>query len=745
MLHELLFVLSGYSGGVFLPTPPHTPTTYAIPPDFPLLHSTERASLNRLGQLGFVFGQLQQFITTVKDLGRPSPTLPHGAYVQAVVSTLESILNDYRKDILAMEKRILNKHDEAGANVVPIALLTSSLSRWELLLPALWRFVLLLQQEPARYHGCCLLDLLMDQAHTGMSELRDAMEKMIVRLHDVLYRQLACWMVYGEWTDPDEEFFIVRTPHTASLDTPHSQTAGWQRHYSLAKERIPAHLSLSLAESILFIGKAIATVNSASDPSTSRQHSHYQHQRPTILVPEEMKRRHLQLLLSLHSSVQQQHEQHEQHEQPRASPWIHFSMTLQKVVQQIRRSTAEWLFSQVLVGKDGLQCYLDSFRHIFFLGYGDLSLNLIDECTVWRRRSLSLRSSLAPSHSLPTKHTREETSIEERVPLSKSALVFRHQELNALLAKAGVGTEAEDGLKGYRLEWIDADDVRAVSFYFTDLLLVNGRCLLTYKLEWPIDLFMSASDLVRYNELWSFLIGLKNVQISLSGLWITRSPKKKQQNQLSLLSSTATEDEGEYKERIVWRLRFSMLFWVDILWNHVQTNVINARYQRLMTTIAPSFLPKDARDPTSHPALDFEEIQMAHTEYLEDIMRGCLLLSGSCAKTMHEILRLCLDFCELVEEILEEGLWKRTKKRRTEKIEATNVWSKPEWSRPRYEWMEKIDSIEQNFFHLTRRFFGLVSHQAQDTKASGHLDLLLMQLDCEDYSPMHPLPTHSYA
>ncbi|KAL0089548.1 gamma-tubulin complex component protein [Phycomyces blakesleeanus] len=746
MLHELLFVLSGYPGDVFIPHPPQNPSTFVIPPEFPLLHPTERESLNRLAQLGFVFAQLTQFVASVKDLKQPNThQKPCGAYLQAVVTTLEGILNNYRQDIIAMEKRILNKDDEAGDNIVPIALLTSNLGRWELLLPALSKFVLILKTDPTRYHGCRLFDLLMDQARTGMPELREAMEKMIMRLHDVLYRQLTAWMVYGQWADPDEEFFIIRTPDIMNeRENTGSHATGWQRHYSLAIDRIPAHLSQSLAESILFVGKAIATVNSMGGGQLESRSasSLLLNKRQKIPIPEEMKKRHIRLLLSLHSS--------NANKKLRSSPWIIFPQQLQKVVQQIRKSTAEWLFSQVLVGEHGLQRYLESFRQIFLLGYGDLGMNLVDECSLWRQRSISSFSTSVLNRSQPfAKHARDEEDERpiDPKPLSKTAIIFRYQELNALLAKATVGTEAEDNLKGYSLEWVEkTKDIKNPSYQFADLLLVDGRCVLVYEMEWPIDLFLSQADLAHYSELWCFLIGLKNVQMTLGSLWKTlRSGKvdNKSKNPLLLSEESSTDVEGEYRERVVWRLRFSMLFWVDTLWNHVQSNVINARYQRLVTTIAPSFQAKN--DDPEHPnqaifgipnALDFEEIQAAHEEYLQDIMRGSLLLSTTCADTMHDILKLCLDFCELVERISEDGVWQSTKRRRTTKTVAEIV---DEWTKnsgkpmPRYAWMDQIDAIETNFSSLTKRFFGIVSNQQQDIKASGHLDLLLMQLDYGKY------------
>jgi hypothetical protein len=532
MLHELIFVLLGYPGDVFKP---HANSTFAIAPDFPLLHPTERQCLNRLGQLGWTFSEINLFINSVKDLKSTTsdPTKPHGAYTQALITTIEQTLTGYRHDILAMEKRILNRNDEAGGGIVPLSLLTANLSRWFILLPALYNFVQIVQQESTKYHGCKLLDLVMDQARTGVYEFRAEMEKMMVQLHDVLYRQLTAWMVYGQWVDPDNEFFIVPYQQTAETNTIVNHTA-WHRLYVIDDDRIPSHLSRALVESVLFVGKAIATVNEMDKPMLNQQ---------KIQIPKEMREKHLELLLSLHSSCLSSLQ----------TPWIRYPQQLQNVVSQIRRSTADWLFSQVLINEHGLHRYLDSFRHVFLLNYGDLATNFIDECALWRRRSLQISSDQPGS--------RERTSSPSN-KTSKTAMIFRHQELNALLGKSSIGTEAEDQLSGFSLL---LEDESTQQYPFSDLLLVDLRVILTFDLTWPIDLFLSQSDLKHYSHLWSFLISLKNAQMALNNLW-------------KILRSTATSQdeiasEDGFHERVVWRLRSFMLFWVDIYWNHIQVSM----------------------------------------------------------------------------------------------------------------------------------------------------------------------------
>ncbi|KAI8146687.1 Spc98 family-domain-containing protein [Fennellomyces sp. T-0311] len=386
---------------------------------------------------------------------------------------------------------------------------------------------------------------------------------------------------------------------------------------------------MALAESILFVGKAVATVK---DP------------------PDAMKREHLKLLVAL---------QHRQ--QP-----------LDRVVQQLRKTTADWLFSTVLVKQHGLPRYFASFRNMFLLGYGALACNFIDACTQWRQRA-----------SLASKS------------VSTAEKIFRHQEFNALLAKASVGTEAEDALDGYGVKIVD----HASGVLFSDLLLVDVPCILRYELQWPIDLFLSQSVIHQYSKLWSYLIGLKHVQVCLCESFLRTS------------------------QHAIWRLRSHMLYWVNALWSHVQANVIDVHYQNLMDTVSGT-----------NAARDFEQLQMAHADYLQHVTRGCLLLSAECVQCIQQILRACLDFCQFVKQINET--WRGAKRRKVEKTAAEIV---REWTRGLEQKTamatatDQVDTMEKDFIAMTSRFFDLLTHASPDIKASGNLDMLLMQLDYNKY------------
>lgn len=698
MLHELLFVLSGYPGDVFVPSParPSVSTTFAIPSGFPLLHPTERDSLNRFGQLGWTYSQINDFINRAKDLKiskKNNGETPHGAYIQSLLT--------------------FNKEDEAGSGIVPISLIAAKLTRWEILLPALWKFVRLLQDNPKKFHGCRLFNLLIDQVRTGVLDYREEMEKMIEGLYDVLYRQLTSWMVYGQCVDHYDEFFIVPCNKTDE-----ATTTGWSRLYTVDSDKVPNHFSISIIDSVLFVGKAIATINEIDRmPSTATINTQDEDillnsksvravaQTKKIPIPEEMREKHLELLLALHSSQLKQ----------TSSPWVQYPQILQNVVNQVRRSTSDWLFSQVLIEDHGLHRYLSSFRYVFLLNFGDWASNFSKECLNWRKRPSNQNS--RPKEGLPK-------------DVNKTTLIFQRQELNALLIKSSLNTDIEGQLSGYSL-WVENEQTK--SFTFSDMLLGNLGIILTFNLEWPIDLFINETHLKIYSNMWSFLMSLKYTQVSLNNLWKTLRAStyaNQERKVIDHLSNTSLQREDGYQEILVWRLRSLMLFWIDTLWNHLQAHVINIHYDKLIDTTAlnDTTTAGKKRSKQTKTKLDFEEIQEAHEKFLANIERGCLLTSEECVKTMHDILRICSDFCELMEKLTKEGEWRVNKRRKTTKTAKDIVYNWTAHEEPSF-WLQDVERLQEEFKGFTQKFFGLASSQPPEAKSNGKIDVLLMQLD----------------
>lgn len=613
MLHELLLVLSGHPGDLFVPFPPapFVPNTFAIPPDFPLLHDAERRALDRLARLGWLYKEIMDFIHMVRNsnaVGRSqqpddNKEIPRGAYILAMCTSAHESLGHYRKAIIDCEEKILNKDLEVGGGCVPISQITSAFARWELILQPLNRLMKDIAMSPADWHGCLLLDLLMERSNTGVGEVRQVMEKMARDVHGVMYKQMASWMVYGYLTDPDDEFFIKpyqpTPPSSPSGDravTTVPKISNWQNQFSLDESMIPGYIPYKLAESILFVGKAISTVRKDTTsftqvPPTSSTLSSKRIQ--PLSLPTSLASAHLSLLLTLsHKPLGSN--------LSTATQILH----LHKTIHIIRRSTAEWLFRRVLVGEHDITRYLHSFKDYFLLGRGDFAANLIEQFTGLRR------AKIAAGNSTVTERNSSMGGSSAVAP----AIQIKEQELNALLIKASVGTLCEDDpdLDKLRLRLPTPQvaappprpskrpTVRASSslllpaaastaHLFDDLLLGGVPLRLQYMVVWPLDLFLTEDEMNKYARLWSFLIAWKKVQWRLTQLWGVlrggwvggRSGGKKEVRVKSKKGKKKGEDEAnrsmfyenereKEREKVVWRVRGKMMFFVDAVWGHAQ-------------------------------------------------------------------------------------------------------------------------------------------------------------------------------
>ncbi|KAJ9507846.1 hypothetical protein QJQ45_021220, partial [Haematococcus lacustris] len=108
--------------------------------------------------------------------------------------------------------------------------------------------------------GAQLLVLVAEAARSGAPAWSACAQRLLWHCHQVLFRQLASWMIHGVMLDPHAEFFVA----SASGSTPGTQAASsttdgfdWQTSYQVLPARLPSHIPLEQAEAIAFIGKSI--------------------------------------------------------------------------------------------------------------------------------------------------------------------------------------------------------------------------------------------------------------------------------------------------------------------------------------------------------------------------------------------------------------------------------------------------------------------------------------------------------
>ncbi|KAG0489937.1 hypothetical protein HPP92_006800, partial [Vanilla planifolia] len=233
MLHELLLALVGCTGDFVIderdlqeilpesagpiPEYPDQPT-FRLAPDLSFIHPSERAVIERLLPLGFYYRELDHFAAKHRNLSSfplskyftlpQTPKLQKGntgnasIYCRAVANGIVEILSVYRTAVLQVEQNLLS-------DPMPIlATVTKGLNKFDVLLPPLYELIAEIESEDLR--GGQLLNLLHKRCHCGVPELQACIQRLLWHGHQVLYNQLASWMIYGILQDPHGEFFIQR-------------------------------------------------------------------------------------------------------------------------------------------------------------------------------------------------------------------------------------------------------------------------------------------------------------------------------------------------------------------------------------------------------------------------------------------------------------------------------------------------------------------------------------------------------
>lgn len=85
----------------------------------------------------------------------------------------------------------------------------------------------------------------------------------------ILFKQILAWILYGEIVDPYQEFFVRKTALSGSdREDRSSEALSWHKQFSIDLEAVPlAYFPISVAESILFIGKSMQILVMANEYS----------------------------------------------------------------------------------------------------------------------------------------------------------------------------------------------------------------------------------------------------------------------------------------------------------------------------------------------------------------------------------------------------------------------------------------------------------------------------------------------
>lgn len=250
--------------------------------------------------------------------------------------------------------------------------------------------------------------------------------------------------------------------------------------------------------------------------------------------------------------------------------------------------------------------------------------------------------------------------------------MIREQDLNLALLRASLGTTAQHDPSLSHLRFNlpsgplrpllpslvttnsrDASLSTTEATSFDDLLL-GTHLLFTYKVSWPLDLFLHSSDLQIYGHLFSYLSSLRKTHIRIHTCWTSLSNAQRARRRWTGLGEGGTEADMEARGRLLrcgWGVVRDMGWFLDTLLSYVMTDVVDVEFRRLKGQLAKPGRPsgKTLDSGTDATYLDFTTLRNIHNTYLERLLTGCLLSNPALTAILRPIFEVCERFVAQVE------------------------------------------------------------------------------------------------
>ncbi|KAB2605126.1 gamma-tubulin complex component 4-like protein [Pyrus ussuriensis x Pyrus communis] len=585
MLHELLLALLGYTGDLIIDGREHS-----------------KALIEKIITLGFYYRELDRFSVQCRNLSWIRST---NVYRRAVANGIVEILS----------QKLL-------ADSVPIlATVTQGLNKCFVLLPPLYELALEIERDGIR--GGQLLNLLHKRCHCGVPELQTCIQRLLWHAHQVMYNQLAAWVVYGILQDQHGEFFIRRQEDKdvgqGSSDPDISEKLAWMStdDTSLTDWHLGFHIYLYIhmrvAESILFSGKAIRVLHNPSH-AFQLQDIVYPHQvsrgsqkvqvssgkSPFLKDPFADKELIGEELLpqyeagKIETMLLELKESSEFHKRSFECP-----------VDSIRAVAAIHLWQLVVVHAD-LNGHLKALKDYFLLAKGDFFQCFLEESRQLMR--------------LPPRHSTAEADLMVPFQLYFSRVSSSYLSVSAWMPSFGMTVKSSKG------DLQKADGKSGPSASSEISLDCWDGIALEYSVDWPLQLFFTPEVLSKYCRVFQYLLRLKHTQMELEKSWASH------QNDYEKCS---VFQQRRQRSRPLWHIREHTAFLIRNLQFYIQVDVIESQWNTLQAHIQDSH--------------DFTGLVAVHQEYLSALISQSFLDIGSSSRILDSIMKLCLQFCWNIE------------------------------------------------------------------------------------------------
>ncbi|MCJ1304005.1 hypothetical protein MMC08_006816 [Hypocenomyce scalaris] len=651
MLHELLLALSGH------PSPLLSSATdeggHEPYKAFPLLSPPERALLSSLAHLGELHIRLRARTSTISG--------SHRSTICRAISTavVSKHLAKFQQKILEVEKGILQK--DAGIvgayNIVPLSGLVGEFDGWRRRLDWLWALVQYMLPEDGpkdRNHieysragqkpctGAQIIDKLREEAQTGYPDLERIALDLLAVGEGAWLRQVSAWVLYGRLpTFGAEDFFV--SAETGDSEGHGSSPLG----YSIRRTLLPNFVTLSTANSILFIGKSLNHIRDRA-PTISRSALKQSASQELSLLPT-----HLQHLSSLRSPLT--------------------CSSLSRAVGAIRLSLSQNAL-QKLLPLSKILCILSVLKDYFLLELGEFAVALISEADArmasrhrgttiesWRKGLKGLGGVLIKEGEISAILARTWTALSSLRDLDDNDDEDEEFDLARQLIHLSVKKAAPEHSPSSTSSQSILEQLRRADVSFDDVLL-HTPITLSLQSPSPLDLFLMPSEVEVYSYTNAYLLAIRRAHLHLTGLWKLTFLRKEHPAPLGppqSCSDVGQEALSKARERSnkrakamrgVWATTASAAFLLAEIWEYFQGEVIRSSWMTFRSWLDPSSQLGLFEDGSSKLSLsgsnrekldddsttrhnlkpqqaphDPESLSNAHKNYLESLVHSLLL------------------------------------------------------------------------------------------------------------------------
>lgn len=557
-----------------------------IQKDVPL-RAGERMQLETLADMAYKFRIVRRFAQIQVEnartqilrraVARPGRSGGHhervSAHLASLCTAILSVLDTYVDRILRLEQAILHRDSRlvSSHSFVSLLSLRAELADWQPRLDALVRLMRILIDGPRAsqtllglpptvdaallptgiggWTGGLLIDLLSHLASTGIARVAEVMAELRSTVEHSWTILLIDWVCHGVVSGNPVSLgsHLSSTGRDALVEqatsTAQAPSGGWV----LRPWALPQSIPPPLAETILYLGRCVHRVKffAASD-----------HSPETGPVP---------------LSVVTVHAARLREPDVRPSQPMLFSSVLYELQQEV----GEWLWRTVL-NNEAVVGALEDLGHFFLLRNGSFTRALLSELD----------------------RTRQEKRMYAR---TASSAALHEADLEAALHRASLGTELEDHPSLDRIHWqsIQTNGSEAESSGVNDsdqsMLVRLGvdtargieafveKCALqaelpgyqlAYTAEYPLDLFLSPTELGCYSSIFSYLFSLCHTQRQVVACWSSLSNSQRVRRKFTGIGEGGV-DQKEVKRRshllrLTWCLARDLIWFLDTLMGHFQ-------------------------------------------------------------------------------------------------------------------------------------------------------------------------------